>query len=420
MLELNDKPSLHKARKRYSAKNSGYAGEWWLDQQFATLPTAFYDVMLEDAPGSSEGSTRILNTFLQFAVSIKAQLEPGIDRIIDDLVQSKTLKPALTEQDLQSCRALVFAMLGWQTMLYQPSFGTSPPEQFSITDDFDGYHGQAFLAFKQDTSSAKRNLEDFLMGFGLVIPPRNTCISEDIEERQAFDSVSTVDSSELNASILHEIAHVNFKWVDSLASHMEYNKAMNTLYLFRYPSFCAANLPQSSKNNGSETTKSVLHCCASKTASSQQWVSEEDVTNFLCEVLLSYRLLFGQSKEARQYFRRLVQAQAFEDIPSHAHDPLLPLLCGRKSTDLFGHGKERSTYRVARDFPMLRFRIAVLKKQLAISKPRGWKELWRDKRDSAQWVTFWAVIIIGGLGLLLSLLQVIIGVLQVTIPNNNS
>ena len=102
-------------------------------------------------------------------------------------------------------------------------------------------------------------LVDFLTGFGLVIPTRNTCISEDVEERQAFDSVSTTDSSELNASILHDIAHVNFKWIDSLAAHMEYNKAMNTLYLFRYPSFCAASLPPSSEDDEPETTKSVLH-----------------------------------------------------------------------------------------------------------------------------------------------------------------
>ena len=64
---------------------------------------------------------------------------------------------------------------------------------------------------------------------------------------------------------------------------------------------------------------------------------------------------------------------------------------------------------------MLRCRIAVLQQQLATSKPRGWKELWRDKRDSAQWVTFWAVIIIGGLGLLLSLLQVVVAILQITL-----
>ena len=155
--------------------------------------------------------------------------------------------------------------------------------------------------------------------------------------------------------------------------------------------------------------------CASQTVECQQWVTSTEITDFLREVLLSYRLLFGQSKDGRQYFRRTVSAQVFEDIPRQGQDPLLDHVCGRKSIDLSAQGKERKTYRLARDFPMLRCRIAVLQQQLATSKPRGWKELWRDKRDSAQWVTFWAVIIIGGLGLLLSLLQVILAILQITL-----
>lgn len=158
-----------------------------------------------------------------------------------------------------------------------------------------------------------------------------------------------------------------------------------------------------------------LSSCASQTVKGQQWVTSNEITEFLREVLLSYRLLFGQSKAGRQHFRRTVSAQVFEDIPRQGQDPLLALMCGRKSIDFSGQGKERQNYRLARDFAMLRCRIAVLQQQLATSKPRGWKELWRDKRDSAQWVTFWAVIIIGGLGLLLSLMQVILAIMQITL-----
>lgn len=153
--------------------------------------------------------------------------------------------------------------------------------------------------------------------------------------------------------------------------------------------------------------------CPSSCCDAQVWASTDDITDFLQEILLSYRLLFGQSKQSRHYFRRVCRAQAFEDIPSEGHDPLLSILCGRKSVDFAAGEGERDVYRLARHFPMLRFRIAVLKKHLTNSKPRGWKELWRDKRDSAQWVTFWAVIIIGGIGVFLSLCQVLLGVLQV-------
>ena len=153
--------------------------------------------------------------------------------------------------------------------------------------------------------------------------------------------------------------------------------------------------------------------CPSACCDPQVWASIDDITDFLEEVLLSYRLLFGQSKQARRYFREVCKSEAFEDIPSEAHDPLLSNLCGRKRIAPDAGTRERDVYRLPRHFPMLRFRIAVLEKQLAMSKPRGWRELWRDKRDSAQWVTFWAVIIIGGIGVLLSLCQVMLGALQV-------
>ena len=62
---------------------------------------------------------------------------------------------------------------------------------------------------------------------------------------------------------------------------------------------------------------------------------------------------------------------------------------------------------------MLRCRLAILKRQLEKARPRGWRDLWRDKRDEVQWITFWAVIVIGGAGLMLSLVQVVLQVVQV-------
>ena len=153
--------------------------------------------------------------------------------------------------------------------------------------------------------------------------------------------------------------------------------------------------------------------CPPSSRDPQVWASTDDITDFLDEVLLSYRLLFGQSKQARRHFREACKSEAFEDIPSEGHDALLLSLCGRKTIAPDAGIGERDVYRLARHFPTLRFRIAVLKKQLALSRPRGWRELWRDKRDSAQWVTFRAVIIIGGIGVFLSLCQVMLGALQV-------
>ena len=54
-------------------------------------------------------------------------------------------------------------------------------------------------------------------------------------------------------------------------------------------------------------------------------------------------------------------------------------------------------------FPIHQHRIRALKQYMDQQKARSLRDLWRDKRDTLSWYTFWAVIIIGGVGLLLTL-----------------
>ncbi|KAI9755367.1 MAG: hypothetical protein M1835_000829 [Candelina submexicana] len=412
---------------------------WWLDKRLGDLPATFLTIL----PGTVQildldASSPLTEIFLSIAGYIKTKCEPAIDNIIEHLRKvgllrlSSTSEGSSKEEAQRLCRSLVFAILGWQTMLYQASFGTSPPQQLAIVDDQDGYKGQAFMKLKQDQNCAKRQLKTFLMGFGLFLAPRNQCVSDFPEECQAFESVTVIDSEELNFFLLQSIADVNIKWIDVLAPHMEYDKSTNTLFLFRYPSFCAANLPSQAEEAVSLgvihrlvfkcsiiINSKITNSCATQ-GDDSTWASEGETTDFLREVMLSYRLIFGQSKEARHLFRTM---DPFEDVASEGRDGLLLTLCGRKSMDTSAFGKERSAYHLPQHFPILRFRLAVLRRQLSFTKARGWKELWRDRRDSANWYTFWAVLIIGGIGILLSFLQVTVGIVQVvmsTRPNKSS
>lgn len=150
--------------------------------------------------------------------------------------------------------------------------------------------------------------------------------------------------------------------------------------------------------------------CAAQSDDNQNWASKMDVTQLLHEILLSYRLLFGQSKDSRRLFRSM---DAFKGEPPEAHDPLLEQLCNSKSAALLPSCcKEREFYRLRRDFPVLRSRIASLQQQMHSLKPRGWREIWKDKRDSAQWYTFWAVIIFGGSGIIMAAIQVVLQAAQ--------
>jgi len=132
-----------------------------------------------------------------------------------------------------------------------------------------------------------------------------------------------------------------------------------------------------------------------------------DVTQLLHEILLSYRLLFGQDRKSRQLFQSM---EVFKGEPYE--DYLLAELCDCKTLALPTICKEREFYRLSRDFPILRSRIAVLQQQMTNLKPRGWREIWNDKRDSAQWYTFWAVIVFGGSGIVLSFIQAVLQALQ--------
>jgi hypothetical protein len=132
-----------------------------------------------------------------------------------------------------------------------------------------------------------------------------------------------------------------------------------------------------------------------------------DVTQLLHEILLSYRLLFGQDRKSRQLFQSM---EVFKGEPYE--DYLLAELCASKTLALPTICKQREFYRLSRDFPILRSRIAVLRQQMTNLKPRGWREIWNDKRDSAQWYTFWAVIVFGGAGIVLSFIQAVLQALQ--------
>ena len=51
-------------------------------------------------------------------------------------------------------------------------------------------------------------------------------------------------------------------------------------------------------------------------------------------------------------------------------------------------------------FPFFAARLRVLKGFIDQQEPSGVRQLWRDTRNKKEWYTFWAVIIIGGVGLI--------------------
>ena len=112
---------------------------------------------------------------------------------------------------------------------------------------------------------------------------------------------------------------------------------------------------------------------------------------FFRDVLLSYRLLFGQNSGSWKAFRK-----AYNDVDGITRsgsilcDPLLGRLCGQKWEKERAFYKDLdaldapSHYRV-QDFPFLGSRLLRLQNFSKRQEPHDWKVLWNDRRDISKW-----------------------------------
>ena len=180
--------------------------------------------------------------FVEVANLIKAR--NTVQEIATSLLQSGHFEAHGRYEEDMLAVDFVFAVLGWQTMLYEASFGTAPPGHLAISDVLEGYNGYSYMSWKQDVARAEAATPELLVGFGLMLPRANICISDDPDDCQAFEKVSVVRPEELNIAFLSSLAKVKIQWIDVLAPHLEFDKATNTLFLFRHPSFCIATIPR--------------------------------------------------------------------------------------------------------------------------------------------------------------------------------
>lgn len=125
---------------------------------------------------------------------------------------------------------------------------------------------------------------------------------------------------------------------------------------------------------------------------------EDDINprDFYIEVLLSYRVLFGQDNISHRDFQTWIQHG--NPLPKEYHDFLLPLLCSHKwdSSEAF-HIWEfidaedpSSHYCPTEDFPFLGKRLLELQKYVRNQKANSFWAMWYDnKRNPVEWWTFW-------------------------------
>ena len=207
--------------------------------------------------------------------------------------------------------------------------------------------------------------------------------------------------------------------------------------------------------------------------------AEPESSGIYREILLSYRLLFGQSRRSRKLLTQILSRKydspenncrpihikgnvipptvnttsnppiSTATMPLEATDPFL-LTCtlpirrskyrnrilsflGRPDTepsfpssifpvsalDLDDNIQDSDTYSMRDDFPVFGQRLLALQMYNMRQQPSKVTDLWRDRRSPLQWYTFWAVVWVGGVSILLALLQLFVSIVQTAIAGRD-
>jgi hypothetical protein len=315
-----------------------------------------------------------------------------IDGVVEHL--RKTQKLETTPESSNAERLLVFAILGWQSMLYRPAFNTCTLHELAVHEyDIHSNSGLVFDTHKVSVELSDRPLFALLKGFGNLLPAPSPNIAQFASENSnAAATWLALDPAETNAYLLQTLLHVQIRWVDCLALHLDYNKSERTLSLFSYPSFCITAL---------ESHGAIYAFASAEKRSFDPRASEGDISQFMREVLLSYRLLFGQHDPSRKLFKHTLKPTG------QTPDELLSILCMEKNVNP-ALTPNLPLYITAQHFPVLSKRIELIATDLKACRPSSMGELLHDRRDKTQYWTFWLVSIIGSISILLSLIQVIL------------
>jgi hypothetical protein len=103
------------------------------------------------------------------------------------------------------------------------------------------------------------------------------------------------------------------------------------------------------------------------------------------EVLLTYRVVFGQDKKSWKAWRRYYSKEIGRFNPETA-DPLLKSLCGKDYRDESTYSDIQAPdigqqYNSQDDFPFFGDRLIKIQQFVLKKNPSDWKTLWNDRRD---------------------------------------
>ncbi|KAK0610363.1 hypothetical protein B0T17DRAFT_110878 [Bombardia bombarda] len=334
--------------------------------------------------------------------------------------------PPLSHKAFDACYISVFSILCWATMALQPKLSWS---------DFKEQPGLMVCPrgldhdFQPIQSSVQRPIHAIFRQFCRAMSRSRwrRPIGEARTERPAALEVAC-----LNFASLRDIAKINPLWVSDLASHLDFDATTRQLSVYRFPTFCALSCVGEEKGLSVPVFRDLLRELYSSriTTTAEPIQDPYNHTQLHQEIILSYRLLFGQ-KHASRRLAKIALKKLREERRADEYDELLDLLCAHphdkkirqlpaslwpvtcRSFD--GHVQEQGSYSSQDDFPLFGQRLAKLQEFTLRQQPSELWDLWRDRRNPLQWYTFWAVLVFGGISILLGILQLGVGIAQLAV-----
>ncbi|KAL2143246.1 hypothetical protein VTI28DRAFT_10618 [Corynascus sepedonium] len=323
-------------------------------------------------------------------------------------------------------QGLVFMAIGWMTNMFNPvltSLSSTASGIFSV----DTEHSTCFESSTVSSDLTGRPIAEMMRHFGDLLPSRRPTQYEGREGEASplLEAEGTASDilhvASINVSSLRTLGGVKVEWTGCISSHLDFDPArldptsgniVPVLKIFRYPSLCYQHAPKSS----------ILHKVL------ESWYDERakppgfEAKGLVQEILISYKLLVLFDRNSRKLYRSYLRP----GLLGRLFDPVLDTLCLAQKRhwyhEYFGFADfpVRETFYAPSDFPIFSPRLTHLERFIDSIQPNRISSLWRDKRDILRWYTFWAVVILGGVNLLIALAQVGLGAAQVNLALKSS
>jgi hypothetical protein len=389
---------------------------------------------------------------------------------INELINQNLIVDDDTD-DRAALHQLTFSFLGWLSrcqkpflflysdiftaMLYDPRLDCKHKKlqvsKFTLKTDGNkaDLQSRIFDTQSQDLEYVDQSLHLLLGRFGKIIPDLPLRRRSEVAPPSEWIVVPFVCYQTLRT-----VGRVEIEWVDALGMHLEFDSNRRVLKIFRFPSFCRLMYKHKQRGLLSQYVPSISPLPAEQPLTHVTIPrlfddKERDIrgdnrresfitSDYLREMLLTYRLIFGQDAKSSRRFAKELATLAAASKPSRSAsqtasqksrqpcifalpdaDPLLTRLCGLRANATgaaeiyveIGASRVQSYY-TPQSYPFFAEKLLVLQAYVKEQHPHDLKTLWYDNRNKTNWWQFWAVLFIGGMTIVLSVLSLVFQIWQ--------